>query len=235
MPYPNHSRVPEEDQNNAPSSANTAPEILNVYNELRLLWNQTYLEYETTNHMDEIVNLFSQPSDNWTIDRIVMVGIGFPPNMYQLAMIVRLAEIFWGELSTNGKLEMYSQEHPGSAVRGPNYASGCELFLRKLGFECLTATTKGSDYARPAQDLVTKTTLLYTPFLSSQSLLQLMDFTDPEILINVAVDRYKMSQGYTVKEVEDIVRDFKATHVWKHAPLYDKRCCDKETKSDGSD
>ncbi|KAE9974313.1 hypothetical protein BLS_003178 [Venturia inaequalis] len=162
--------------------------------------------------MDEIVNLFSQPSDNWTIDRIVMVGIGFPPNMYQLAMIVRLAEIFWGELSTNGKLEMYSQEHPGSAVRGPNYASGCELFLRKLGFECLTATTKGSDYARPAQDLVTKTTLLYTPFLSSQSLLQLMDFTDPEILINVAVDRYKMSQGYTVKEVEDIVRDFKATH-----------------------
>lgn len=227
MPYPTHSRV--QIQNNAPSLANgTPPAILTHYNNLVQQWDESHAAYLQTNHERSLTAAFSRQNEIWTIDRIVVVGIGYPPNLTQLSLIIRVAEVLEGRASK--KIEMYSQEDRSEGLDEDKPIAllrASELFKR-LGIQHRAA--RNGESHQPAASLTTETTLLYTPMLISGVVLELMRTleVDPELWITVAAHLITTSFDHSKELVQEITTSFLGAYVWKHVPIYDKQCCDRK-------
>lgn len=63
--------------------------------------------YERSDHFQELRDLL-QP-EAWTIDRIVIMGIGNPPTLPHLYMILKLRDWLQRTYNTNTTVEVYSQ------------------------------------------------------------------------------------------------------------------------------
>lgn len=225
MPYPTHIRI--LDQTIDPYSTITDPAVLQVYDITRFRWDTTYAEYIQTQHAQDLATIFSQADDDWTIDQIVIAGLSYPQQvkLQQVAMIKHLARIFGQEL---GKpVKMMAQDDRQTAILqkdGPTICSAVETFLENLGIQTFQANPIHNE--RPAKRHISPTTLLFTPYLDSNVVLKLIDGTDPELFISVALDRIQTAIPLTPAEIKRIVDSFHENHVWKNAPIFDKQCCD---------
>lgn len=195
-----------------------------VIEELRHNWNREYPVYLTTDHAKKVTDLFTNRTDEWTIDRIVMVGIGYPPDLRQLAMIYHIAFIFAEKKGTN--MDFYSQDSARWQDKEVGFRAefmqACDQFIESLlGSDVLQASD--SDRGRPARDLITPTTLLYAPRCGADLIAMLLQNKDRKLYIGNPLDI--VYEGLDKSLIRDR-EDFKSSRVWQLLPCYDYGCSD---------
>ncbi|TID24175.1 hypothetical protein E2P81_ATG02481 [Venturia nashicola] len=176
-------------------------------------------------------------SDTWTIDRIVIIGLGV--QWYHLAMILHLREIL--EIQANKEIEVYVQEILDDF--GPkDYVD----FLKSREVTCLNIEDEMS--AGPIDSPISSTTLLYAPWCIGRDLVELLRGKDPELFIGLPMSevattdtlteeqqsqrkglqgrylekrgrkRAKARQMPLEEDLREVARNFTRDHEWKPLP-----------------
>jgi hypothetical protein len=106
-----------------------------------------------------------------------------------------------------------------------NKIRGYDKFIRELGIT--THRPNKDDEVKPAQDLLTKRTLAYTPYLCFDLIGRLLHGTQPQLYIGTSLDELIRSDADDMtKEIKDNVESFKEDYVWKRMPLMgNHNCC----------
>lgn len=133
-------------------------------------------EYNSTTHPTEIQRLIT--SNTWTIDRIVIVGLG--ESWYQFAMIWHLKLLLQDQ--TKNDIKIYAQEIYDGLDDPYDYVA-C---LKNYDVISLNGLNEWS--AGPIHALVSSTTLLYAPWCNIRVIIELLRETDPELYIGVPMD-----------------------------------------------
>ncbi|TLD36971.1 hypothetical protein E2P81_ATG02753 [Venturia nashicola] len=126
-----------------------------------------------------------------------------------------------------GFVQMHAQDDRRIALDeglSPLICTACEMFIRSLGINHFQAQI--DNFELPAKNYISPTTLLFTPYLDAQVLFRLLDQTDPELVINVAIDKYQYALGMSNTDFQRIKGAFLNSHLGENAPVYDKQCCD---------
>jgi hypothetical protein len=76
-------------------------EALKIYNAYEADCKKISSEYLKSEHATELKSIINQISEDWTIDHIVVVGIGYRPKITQLCMLLYLRRLFLQHLQEN--------------------------------------------------------------------------------------------------------------------------------------
>jgi hypothetical protein len=162
--------------------------------------------YLKTDHHEELVELLG--AEAWSIDRIVIIGIGCPPNLWHVAMIVALAD--WLTKKYKRKITIYSQEQQDR--RTEVY----EQFLAEYRIINLVAEEQPH---KPASTLITPTTLVFAPS-TDKSVMQALRSNNPELYIGVSMGRMKKACSGANLHLSLDAKAFKVNHEWKAFPQF---------------
>lgn len=139
---------------------------------------KAYKSMGKPSHFEQLCNILGK--EDWEIDNIVIMGIGNPPRLFELAMILELRDRF--EEEGPRKVTVWSQE----LVDLKHEA--LEMFMGEHNIMKLIASP--GQPSRPISDKITGTTLVFAPVVGA-FVVQAIDGKQPELYIGVSMDRQK--------------------------------------------
>lgn len=196
-------------------------------------FNTARSNYMASGHIDKMKRMLAE--DNWTIDQIVIMGIG--NNWTQLSMIVALAEHLRN--TTGNKIPTFSLEHYNRYYEGKTFdeyktenQGNCKGDCWKIQeiFD-ITINDWISSASADYTDKITRRTLFFAPYRKLHITARALENVQPELYIGYVME--VIERGFPVIETKreedlvDVVHDVAQSCVWQNMP--------KGTDSPGSD
>jgi len=207
------------------SNTSLSDKAKQIAQETRQRYDIGFTRYKQSDHAQKLKEIFGD-TQKWTVNNIVIVGLGYPLKLDQLYVIMMLLEFFGQHNSMN----LYALEDLELIIRAGECSEeqiyGEQSFLQ--GLNITTLNVDDENEARPAKDYINNETLLFTPYLMGEVVGKLLEDETPELYIGTSLDEWLKSPTRVIGDtLKTYLRNINEEYVWARMPVFGEReCCD---------